>query len=1388
MNNIHSLTEGAQHLLCNLAYSYMNTSILLPKYALRFQCTKHEINSHIRLLLEKGLLVKDKLYWGSRDIYYKISPKYVLKTLFFLFLEEEEWVPDMIKNEAFGYDSKYIAKMISIAKAYAECCRIFMDSKAKLTFPSDYTRVPDFGTEVEKAITKARKNMIAMHNDSSYYVVGEQLVSSILPVLDDALFVPVLTILPEEIFSGIMDRFQYEMREKSPEKGLLIGGYLQTLCPDMSNRVQNIIGCACADIFFKTGEWLFDLYPHTSFHRTMCEAIRLAYQRQNEEALKMLALAMRQHNKGVNAGKKGVFYSQISNFMMMLIYVLNESSDTQKKMEQCLKKGELTDNLSGSPTVVLANYYKDNNRRIATGMLREMLQKSTSSNPGDRIVAQLGYLLARYLDQTDADLRTDFINHPEHFVSALAIVRHELSPYVELRQGEKEELEKCFGGTPLLVSKRVKQKWEVVLESIYDDDKGGDTSVDEEVNVTARGIYIMSKYSEEVEVREQNRLKSGAWGKGKRLSSVAYEEGRFAMDAIDKAIHDACKGSFSFPYVTAIIPKLVGTTDRLYMDRYGYDMEPVTVIEEKPFITVMKTSKGISIRSNVPDKILDDSVAYHFDTDSMRITYYPMDNRERHYLQQFAKLTNIPFEAEDMLKKVLPAISDKIEIHTDFIEGAQNLKEEKANTVLCVRITPRQNQFDVSVLVTPLMGGQKYEKPGEGSKIIFDQRDGERYQIKRNKKAEHENELSLHELFMDMDVGGGEYPYVLSPEDVIMLMDFVHDNPDVAYIEWPEGEKMRLSIAQPGSWDISMKKKAGWFDIEGDVQIDDNTVMSIAELMDLVNCSRSRFVKLADDQYLAMTESLRKQLQRIAALASTSRGKAKVPAVGAALLGDALSGDLEIKHPKAVDELRTKIRRSAKLQPVVPDTLNATLRDYQFDGYQWMSRLDSWGAGACLSDDMGLGKTVQAITFMLDKRDDGPLLIVAPASVVPNWRNELNRFAPTLNVTVLNEETDRAAAIKEAESGMVILTTYGLLITQEEAVTEKQWGCICLDEAHTIKNRDTKTSAVCMKMQSMHRIILTGTPLQNHLGELWNLFEFINPGLLGSYDQFQRKFITPIEAGGNEEKRQLLKHIIQPFMLRRTKQEVATELPDKEDIRLHIELSEEEMGVYEVIRRRAKDELESLEQAGKKVNMNTLAEITRLRMAACAAQLAEKKWRGQCSKLDSFTELVQDLQQNGHRALVFSQFTSFLDMARKRLDDAKIDYFYLDGSTPMAKREKMVKEFQKGKNNFFLISLKAGGLGLNLTGANYVIHLDPWWNPAIEQQATDRAHRIGQKEKVTVYHLVSSNTIEEKILRLHEQKRDLADSLLEGTSQSHKITAKQLLEMLDPEIKKRNHR
>jgi SNF2 family DNA or RNA helicase len=340
------------------------------------------------------------------------------------------------------------------------------------------------------------------------------------------------------------------------------------------------------------------------------------------------------------------------------------------------------------------------------------------------------------------------------------------------------------------------------------------------------------------------------------------------------------------------------------------------------------------------------------------------------------------------------------------------------------------------------------------------------------------------------------------------------------------------------------------------------------------------------------------------------------------------------------------------------------------------------------------------------------------------------------------------------------------------------WRTIILDEAQAIKNITAKRSQAAMGLKGEFKVITTGTPIENHLSELWTLFNFINPGLLGSYDRFNTQFAIPIEKYNDRDAKRRLKKLIQPFILRRTKSQVLEELPPRTEVVLQVEMSPEEAAFYEALRQQALERLARENAPAGQKHLMILAEIMRLRQACCNPRLVAANSVIPSSKLEVFGEIISELLENRHKALVFSQFVGHLSLIREHLDQRGVNYRYLDGSTPPKERKSEVDAFQAGDGDLFLISLKAGGLGLNLTAADYVIHMDPWWNPAVEDQASDRAHRIGQQHPVTVYRLVARNTIEEKIVKLHQDKRDLAGSLLEGSDISGKVSAEELLKLI----------
>ena len=401
-------------------------------------------------------------------------------------------------------------------------------------------------------------------------------------------------------------------------------------------------------------------------------------------------------------------------------------------------------------------------------------------------------------------------------------------------------------------------------------------------------------------------------------------------------------------------------------------------------------------------------------------------------------------------------------------------------------------------------------------------------------------------------------------------MQWCKNNEDICTMEWPEGHKLSYYPGiSSGSANISFSQIGGWFEVEGDIEITDGQIISLQKLLGIMRQDkRQKFIRIGDNEYITLSTQLTRILKRIDTVTSESHSRLQMAPAAVSLLGEIFDDKaLNLKSNPAINELRSRIEESSKTIPLVPKTLNAQLRDYQEEGFEWLSKVTSWGAGVCLADDMGLGKTLQTIALLLEQSSKGASLVVAPASVVPNWRNELRRFAPTLNVIVLNQSDNRTSDIEKAQAGDVVVTTYTLLNIEQDILATREWIVVCLDEAHTIKNANTKMSKAAMQLQARRKVILTGTPIQNHLSELWNLFQFINPGLLGSAEQFKQKFIQPIEGNNDKERQSQLRRLIAPFLLRRTKGEVIKELPDKTDIQLPVELSSNEITMYEMHRK-----------------------------------------------------------------------------------------------------------------------------------------------------------------------------------------------------------------------------
>ncbi len=602
---------------------------------------------------------------------------------------------------------------------------------------------------------------------------------------------------------------------------------------------------------------------------------------------------------------------------------------------------------------------------------------------------------------------------------------------------------------------------------------------------------------------------------------------------------------------------------------------------------------------------------------------------------------------------------------------------------------------------------------------------------------------------------------------------------DTPRMIWPEGESIRVrGEITPASLRVQIDDRKDWFGLSGSISLDGREV-PLAELLSAVRDQRS-LVQVGDRQFAKISEAFRKRLQQLGDVVIEERGSMKIADAAVPAVQDLISTDVPLEATARWHESLKRLESLADWTPEQPEKLDAVLRDYQLEGFQWLSRLSVWGVGGVLADDMGLGKTVQALGVLLERSADGPALVVAPTSVGENWSRETARFTPSLNA-LLYRDADRDSLIESAGPGDLVIVSYQLLQRDAKRFASRAWHTLVLDEAQFIKNAQTKTSQAIRKIDADWRIGLSGTPLENHLGELWSLFRTLSPGLLGSWDRFRQRFADPIERLKDDQKRKSLAQMVRPFILRRTKDKVLKELPPRTEITLHAELSAGERRRYEDARLAALTELSGVGENDQKVGqqrIRTLAWLTKLRQLACHPRLVDQSWKKSSAKLDLLMSLVEELREGNHRALIFSQFVKHLKLIRAALDERDIEYQYLDGTTPAKERQRRVDSFQEGEGDLFLISLKAGGTGLNLTGADYVIHLDPWWNPAVEDQATDRAHRIGQERPVTVYRLVAEGTIEEQILALHADKRELVAGVLDGTDLAAKMDTVDLIRLI----------
>ncbi|MCW8277146.1 DEAD/DEAH box helicase [Pseudomonas sp. PCH199] len=598
-------------------------------------------------------------------------------------------------------------------------------------------------------------------------------------------------------------------------------------------------------------------------------------------------------------------------------------------------------------------------------------------------------------------------------------------------------------------------------------------------------------------------------------------------------------------------------------------------------------------------------------------------------------------------------------------------------------------------------------------------------------------------------------------------------------------------------WYADVEESPGreWFDLQLGVVVNGERHSLLPILLQLLRRQpqllNPKEMALRDDDELVLIDLNSGQLGARPGLKvalSLGRIKPLMATLGELYLNESVGASLRLNGPDAArlseldglplvwqggERLRgfaKRLRESTHQNVAAPQGLNATLRPYQLEGLNWMQTLRELEVGGILGDDMGLGKTLQTLAHLLVEKQAGrldlPALAVMPTSLIPNWLDEAARFTPQLKVLALHGTTRQKDFVNLAEYDLV-LTTYALLPRDLEVLKPQVWSVLILDEAQNIKNPISKAAQAARDLEARQRLCLSGTPLENHLGELWSLFHFLLPGWLGDSKTFNRDYRTPIEKRGDSERMHHLTARIKPFLLRRKKEQVATELPPKTEIVHWVELSDGQRDVYETVRvamdKKVREEIARSGVARSQIII--LDALLKLRQVCCDLRLIKmpltaKALRAGSGKLSGLMEMLEELLTEGRKILMFSQFTSMLALIEEELQQRGIGYSLLTGET--TDRRTPVKDFQDGKVPLFLISLKAGGTGLNLTAADTVIHFDPWWNPAVENQATDRAYRIGQDKPVFVYKLIARGTVEEKIQALQQEKAALAVAVLEG--------------------------
>lgn len=1204
------------------------------------------------------------------------------------------------------------------------------------------------------------EKMRLVDNDSvELYSLGIRHREMLLAVIDDAYWNPVFISLPAKNWSdicikmldGVYDRKEFDYENVRP---------LIEYRFDLEDVGDNP-DLALRDRFFlyrylATGMDDFKYYGINGWGR-LYDAVKLLQRECYVESVESFHKALTSF--GGFLKERGVFDEYLFNYLYVIAMILDSPLKNESKLRTLLNKRTFAeDGLSQISLIPLVKNKIDDEE--FTVNIKRFVPELYRSND---------VRLAAALCQ---QFNVDILKHSER--SKWVFIENEI------------------GKDQSIVSRLNRiQPWMYMLDSLENMKVAKPTEKEE------RLIYVLEPNEMRVSPFIQKRNDKGEWDDSiKRIwKDKKRDIPECTTDEDFRILKTLPAGQISFKDGDGLLSFV--DCDHIYlMPKWGKELRQVSIKIERPYLIVNKEDDNhFHVYSNLKLSELNKQTnAFVRTIDATHYGVIHLRDQERSVYDVMLQMETIPAEAESRLRQSLLRLDGVTKIYSQLIH--ENDAFEEADSRLVIRLFPHRNTgatWRLEMVTIPFADSKYVSTPAEGQSLsILD--DGSNLRlIKRNFDHEKRNLFDFEKfcqdsaiIYEDEDISDVATA-LLSLENVLDIITWAKENDDKAVVELMEGCKFAVNEKlTPKDLQLDLLQVRGWIQMNGTL-VSHDAKMSLLELMQKLRSGIGKYIRVDGDNFVEVSDSLRQLIYRLRLYNEEFESKLAIPELALASL-DSEFDDAFSNCDDEILAIRERISQSQNIDYPIPSTLNGELKEYQIDGYKWMMRTLSWSGGVCLADDMGLGKTIQTIAVMLQKQSEGAVLVVAPTSVVFNWQNELTKFAPSLQTIVLNQSMRRAKDIESAESGTVVIASYGMMLTQIGNLEAKEWGMIVLDEAHAIKNYNTKAFKSAIKLNGKNRVVLTGTPIQNHFSEIWSLFHFSNPGLLGSKKSFadKVKFNRERDEEWTDDVAKEINSIVKPFILRRTKKEVLDELPGIEDVVLDFALSKEEYAIYDSTRQAVKKEFEDSMDADLSAvgphRIAVFAMLTKLRELTCSPSLLIQGWKERSSKEQAFLDLLQEIDLEENRVLVFSQFTGFLKRIEMLLQEEGIAYLYLDGSTPMQKRPEIIDEFQSGSTPIFLISLKAGGVGLNLTAANYVIHLDPWWNPAIEQQATDRAYRIGQDQKVTVFHFIAKGTIEEKMLELQRRKQTISDVVLSGTDTSSLMTKEDVMDILDGRI------